>query len=633
MAAKTDFSKAGFLKSYLLPALIAFLIPGFGLWFFNHVEADYDAQFRKGMLAQIEADKTLTPKERENGIKFAERVTVSDILAANDPEAKDLQNAFSAASNHYAIFRWMKRIAWTCLLTALGAMVVIGAGLKFAAKSQNALYWNLRVGWNVLRWFAVLQVVGQGTLAVALSFWVTAFWMEFYSIKLIGIIGILAICGVGMLIAAIFRKLPEFWEFEGTLLKKEAAPALWQRVADMAARLKIAPPDQIFVGIDDNFFVTEHQVKVGGQLYNGRTLFASLSLLKTLSRSEADAVLAHELGHFSGEDTVYSKRISPLLGKYGHYLEALHQGGLSKPVFHFMFFFWNLYQMALSKISREREFRADRIGAELTSPGDIARSLVKIAAYCQYRFKVQSTLFETDASMESMDVFQRIEHGFPKFMSESVQGTELGEAGTPHPFDTHPPLQSRLQSMGFEVKTALKTDEPLPAPSDTWFTAIDGAAEMEAAQWKAFEDEFQKVHQTTLAWRFKPQGEAEIAHELKFFPGVQFTSKKGITATLDYEKLNLSDWEVPLYLATIKACRLEDALGGQQLMIDYKHEGESKLHSMKIKHREFPGDGVEFLQTFEKYYGRSMTSKQYHEEKAKAKEAEKAGGEKQTPTA
>lgn len=617
MAAKTDSSQAGFLKSYLLPVLVAFLIPGFGLWFFDHVEADYDAQIRQSIRAQVDGDTTLSPEKRAKATQFAETLEASKVMASSDPELQELQSAFSEAKNSYTVFRWMKRIAWTCLLTAIGAMTAIGVGLRFAGNSQNAMYWNLRVGWNVLRVFAMIQVIGQSILAVALSYWVTAFWMNIYVPKLIVIIGILAIGAICLLVAAIFRKLPEFWEFEGTLLKKTDAPELWQRVTDMANRLSIAPPDQIFVGIDDNFFVTEHQVKVGGEIYNGRTLFASLSLLKTLTRSEADAVLAHELAHFSGEDTIYSKRISPLLGKYGHYLEALYQGGLSRPVFHFMFFFWNMYQMALSKQSREREFRADRIGSELTSPGDIARSLVKIAAYCKYRFKVQSKLFETDESMEKMDVFQRIEHGFPKFMNESVQGSELDEAGTPHPFDTHPPLQSRLQSVGYEIKAALKSDEPLPAPNNTWFSTIIGAAEMEAAQWKAFEDEFQKAHQITLAWRFKPEGEAEIRHVVKFFPEVQFTSKKMVIATLDYEKLNMSDWDVPLYLSTITACRLEDGLGGQQLTIEYKHEEETKKHSLKIKYKDFPGDGAEFLQAFEKYYGRCMTAKNYLEEKAK----------------
>jgi Zn-dependent protease with chaperone function len=103
---------------------------------------------------------------------------------------------------------------------------------------------------------------------------------------------VFALLAVGLLVKAIFTKVKSESQFEGRRLQKEAAPALWQRVSEMAAKLGIAPPDHIFVGIDDNFFVTEHPVKVGEQRYEGRTLFASLSLLKTMSRREADAVLA-----------------------------------------------------------------------------------------------------------------------------------------------------------------------------------------------------------------------------------------------------------------------------------------------------------------------------------------------------
>ena len=51
----------------------------------------------------------------------------------------------------------------------------------------------------------------------------------------------LALCAVVLLIAAIFRKLPAYTEFNGRLLKKEGAPGLWQRISQMAEKLGIAP--------------------------------------------------------------------------------------------------------------------------------------------------------------------------------------------------------------------------------------------------------------------------------------------------------------------------------------------------------------------------------------------------------
>lgn len=359
-------------------------------------------------------------------------------------------------------------------------------------------------------------------------------------------------------------------------------------------------------------------MQVGEKHYNGRTLFASLSLLKTLSRSEADAVLAHELAHFSGEDTIYGRRISPLLGKYVHYLEALYQG-ISRPIFHFMFFFWNLYQLSLNKLRRQREFRADRVGAELTSPRDIAHSLVKIAAYCQYRGKIQSDLFGKEENVQTMDVFNRIEQGFPAFMNSCLSGNELADSGTPHPFDSHPPLAARLQNIGLDlssVQSTLKSENPVPAVADSWYSAIEGAAAYEAEQWKAFEDHFHKAHQESLAWRFKPEGETEIQHVMKYFPTVEFKTKDGHLVTLDYAKLTAPDWDSPLLLATVTKCRLDDSFGMHKLVIDYQIEGQSQK-PRKINLKDFSDKGTQLLQTFNRYYGRHLTAQKYLAEKNK----------------
>ena len=613
MIKKPAFTKLGFIKSYLLPALVTFLIPGFSYWFFNHVELHYDHRIQEKLVAQIKADRQLTAAERENAINFYQRVSVSKILASGNPETKALQDSFEKLKTRYGIFRWMKRIALTCLLVGAGAFVAVGIGVLLSFRSQKAQYWSLRLGWNVLRVFALIEVLGQGALAVALSFWVTAFWFEQYYLKLILIAALLAICAAFVLITAIFKKLPAYSEFKGRLLTKESAPSLWGRVTQMADKLGIARPDNIFVGIDDNFFVTEHPVKVGEQQYKGRTLFASLSLLKTLSRSEADAVLAHELAHFSGEDTIYGRRISPLLGKYVHYLQALYHGGISLPIFHFMLFFWNLYQLSLNKLSRQREFRADRIGAELTSPRDIGQALVKIAAYCKYRQKIQEDLFGKEENVEMMDVFDRIEKGFPAFMSTCLAGNELAESGTPHPFDSHPPLGGRLENIGLDVQsvqTGLKFQNTVPDVADSWFSAIEGAAAYEAEQWKEFENAFHKAHQESLAWRFRPEGEAEIQHVEKYFPKIKFYNSRGVTAVVDYEKLVVSDWDSPLLLSTIVKCRLEDTYGSQKLIIDYQIQGESKKHR-KINPKDFRRNDANFLETFKRYYARHVTAKNY----------------------
>src|SRR5262245_48062392 len=115
MPAKQEFSKVGFLKSYLLPLLMIIVIPGFGLWFFDHVESWYDNEFRQVMLTRIQQDRELTDAQRQRAIEIYQKVSVSKILASNKPEAKELQQRFVNVQFRYATFRWMKRIALVCL--------------------------------------------------------------------------------------------------------------------------------------------------------------------------------------------------------------------------------------------------------------------------------------------------------------------------------------------------------------------------------------------------------------------------------------------------------------------------------------------------------------------------------------
>ena len=277
-----------------------------------------------------------------------------------------------------------------------------------------------------------------------------------------------------------------------------------------------------------------------------------------------------------------------------------------------MFLFWNAYQLTLSKLSRQREFRADKIGTELTSCRDMAHALIKITAYCRYRAKVQKELFEKNKNVQTMDVYQRIETGFPAFMSACASDSELAEADTPHPFDSHPPLAARLENIGLDAQSTLKAEESLPAVTDSWFSTIEGAAEIEAEQWKAFEESFHKAHQEKLAWTFKPETATEISHVSKFFPEIQFSSSKGMTATLDHEKLVLSDWDAPLLFSAITSCRLDESIGGHKLVIDYL-VGDKK-QTRKVSHKDFQPNNANFLETFQKYYSRYLTAVKYQNE-------------------
>ncbi len=614
MAAQYKFARAGFYKAILLSVLLILLVPGSGLWFFHHVESDYDRRAREQFIGEIQADQKLTAAQRAESLTFFRKLRVSRILSSNQPQDRRVQHYFAPVKNQYAVFRWMQRIALACLVATVVVFVAVGIGIFSSFRSLNGHYQSLRIGWNLLRWFALIEVLGQGILVVALLVWMPGFWLGYYYPWMVYAAALLASFPVLSLVKAIFRKINTVPEFEGRLISRQSAPALWQQVSQIAERLGTCPPDNIFAGIDDNFFVTELPVQVAGEQHTGRTLFVSLPLLKTLTRGEANAVLAHEMAHFGGEDTLYSRRTAPLLQKYNSYLEAL-EGPFGWLVLHLMFLFWNLYQLSLAKIRRERECRADRIAAEVTSPTETAQALLRNCAYSQYRTEVQKSLFENEENTEAMNVARRLEEGFPAFVGSTDHLQRVAQSRTPHPFDSHPTLTERITSLGLDPAVVIHSPGSLPDVPNTWFSAINDATELEAEQWKLFEGPFHQAHQDSLVHRLEPCGEAEIGLVVKSFPPLQFQNSRGVTASLDYKSVSVSDWEAPVEFSTISICWVDEELGGPSLVLEYKEPGNQAPQTRKISLRKFKSEQGDFLQCFEKYYNRYLTAKTWQSQK------------------
>jgi hypothetical protein len=157
-------SRFEFAKRHLLPFFAVFLIPGFSLWFFKHIERDYDAKILASVSKQVLKDNSLSPEERREVISQWESRPVSQLLATEDQGNARLRAQFSDMSTPYSIFRWNRVIAWVCLITVLVALVMVGGCLLFAFQSNRSQYWSLRLGLPVLKTTAVIEVLGQGIL-------------------------------------------------------------------------------------------------------------------------------------------------------------------------------------------------------------------------------------------------------------------------------------------------------------------------------------------------------------------------------------------------------------------------------------------------------------------------------------
>ena len=98
----------------------------------------------------------------------------------------------------------------------------------------------------------------------------------------------------------------------GKALSQSEAPTLWSRVEGIADRLHALHPDNIVLGLDPNFFVTEANVVCLSGSCVGRTLYCSVPLMRILTMREFEAIIGHELGHYKGLDTKYSQKFFPI---------------------------------------------------------------------------------------------------------------------------------------------------------------------------------------------------------------------------------------------------------------------------------------------------------------------------------
>ncbi|RKH66172.1 M48 family metallopeptidase [Corallococcus llansteffanensis] len=593
----------GFVRGLVPPALLLFALPLFGLWFSGHASDRFDADVLEAIKRQLDQDMSLSDADRQEAFAFYRAVPASAACLGDDVELTRYRNSLGDACSDLKQFQWARLASWILLALGLASTgIALLCGLA-AFISRPFQYGGFVVGWHVLRISSALQVLGQGALLVWLSYWTTALWFHSYYPKLILLMAGVALIAVFVVVVAIFHRPPTDFEVEAEEVTEERAPELWACVRRLCERLKTSPPDHILAGIDTNFFVTEHEVRVGGRMLSGRTLFVSLSLLRMLERSEAEAVLAHEMGHLLGGDTGHSKRLAPVLSHFGHYLQTLHEGGMTLPIFYFMRAYRVLFELSLGRGQRASELAADRLAAGVTSGQDIARSLVKVGAYASFRARVEEKLFAEDARHHSVAIAQRVAHGFSEYARSEAVHDDLQRAVTPHPFDSHPPLAARMENVGVHLKPADMSQALLEPVASSWVDAIVDAEAIEARLWGVYEERFAQAHDLALACRYEPATDEERQLVEKHFPPKVFESKEdGYEVRMDHAQVSCTEWEQPVLFDQVATASTAERLFKKYLDLDVIGEGRfTRRRSICLSKLKDP-DAV--LQAFQGYLGR-----------------------------
>jgi Zn-dependent protease with chaperone function len=384
-------------------------------------------------------------------------------IAALTVSSLAAQGGFSDSSELPTIYANLKLARLTAALTGVIGLGLVGvifyAG--YATRTRRDLLLRLfRPGlFLTLSMVGVLTAAQAIAAAYALYYFESIFIERVHYILIIGVSigGVLALVAV---VRAMFSlKYSSEFKVLGRNATREDQPALWQFIDTICAELHATPPDNIVLGLEPSFYVTESDVLSSDGRLQGRTLFLSLSLSRLVSVAELRAVVGHEMAHFIGKDTVFSQRFFPV---YRGTLVAL--SNLSRNAVHgsvaiaqlpaiaFLGFFFESFVTSEKNLSRLRETEADAIGARVGGATQLATALVKVHAYTGgWQPIVEDLRFDHERLRAETNLSLPLQAHALAITAEEV--AKAGENHVFHPTDSHPPLSVRLQSLQTDLAT------------------------------------------------------------------------------------------------------------------------------------------------------------------------------------
>lgn len=609
MKTPTHATPLSVLRAQLLPVLMVFVLPLLSLGFTHYALRSLDDTFLRRTSIGLEREAQTTPAERAELEDFIRHNPPSEACSSSDPALAGYRRNLSRWCGDIRQFLVVRRVSgWALALGLFGTL--LGAGFALLAHLHaRSQYLSFVVGWRAMQVFAAVETVTQCAIAVWLAYWVTAFFFNVYIPQLILLVALLAGIMAVVVVWAIFVPGPPPPPVEAVRVPEAGAPALFARVRELCAQVGTAAPANLLAGIDDNFFVTEAGLDAVDGRVEGRSLYVSLALLRVLDRAEADAVLAHEMGHFVGGDTDFSRRMGPRLAASVRYLEALH--GAVRPAFLFMRAYFAAFDLALLRTQREREFAADAVAVRAVSGGAFGRALVKIAAYSRYRDRVEASLLAHDRTHDSLAIAARIAEGFAGYVGGDDFARDMRGVATPHPFDTHPQMDARLDAMGARIPASEYAAVALAPAADGWRDAVADVEAIEGRLWRDYEARFADAHEQLLAYRYLPATPEEEALVAKHFPPRTFAYGSD-TITLDYKSITTPDWG-PLPLEKVQAVQVNERVFKKYLDVIRVDGQQHELLAKKL------GKELELVQaTLILYASRDLTAREEAAKKAAA---------------
>ncbi len=233
-------------------------------------------------------------------------------------------------------------------------------------------------------------------------------------------------------------------------IKKTDNPTLYRSVENVSIAAGLAKTPEIYI-IDDmslNAFAT-------GTHPNNAKVAISKGLLEKLEKNEIEAVMAHEIGHVVNRDIRVMlisitfigaiEMLGELFIRIGANTSSDEDGiGLPVLIIGFLFITVGILIGTLTKlaISREREFLADAVSANLTNnPNALASALEKIGKDARLE------ILDKKMSMSGLCIADPSESGHKGHIKELSTAQEKRPSLWQRAWSTHPPITERISRL------------------------------------------------------------------------------------------------------------------------------------------------------------------------------------------
>ncbi len=327
---------------------------------------------------------------------------------------------------------------------------------------------GLLVGFYVLCVGIVGGLIVLDMLAIRFSNWSGA--GRIVILLLLATLAAIIVVVRGVFVSIRSRKPP------GVKIIKAEEPVLWQRVQDLAAAVGTRAPKDIRLVSAVNAAVWEDSHLLG-LIPGKRHMMIGVPLLLGLTPAQLDAVIAHELGHYSGRHAqlgglvgrTRANVLSAMYAAQGRKRKSGKRSSLRLPGSDVYAALFTAYAkrvlLVTENASRHQEYAADRVAAAIAGREAAASALRELpvldAAFDFYLDRFLSAGLGANLLPPPAEALG----GFGALLADESRLAELGEirrnppVREPDPYDSHPPMADRIAAI-----EAMPATDRIPVP-------------------------------------------------------------------------------------------------------------------------------------------------------------------------